>query len=97
MLVLSLIVSFVCANDYFQRKRTLSKLPKTPPMQFNKKPIKFKQSKTVKKALKPVKRRITPKLKTKSRLHKLPPKIPKIQNKQLQLIPRPRPLGRCQL
>ena len=97
MLLLSLIVSFVCANDYFQRKRTLSKLPKTPPMQFNKKPIKFKQSKTVKKALKPVKRRITPKLKTKSRLHKLPPKIPKIQNKQLQLIPRPRPLGRCQL
>ena len=91
IIVISLIVSFVYPNDFYLRRGSHSKLPKTPPMQFNRKPIKFKPLKNVLKDRKPVIKKLPPRLKPKSLPHKLPTKIKK---KQLRLIPRPRPLGR---
>ena len=114
-----LIISFTSSNEFANRRGRPHKLPKTPPIQFMNRPLKFTPLRDVHKKSRPTKKPILRKKNTvkvkplkdlfkpaskkqiqkpfsQTKLPVTPPvsrTVPKIQNKQLQLVARPRPIG----
>ena len=92
-IVITLSLSLILSEEFFSRQRT-SRLPKRPPMQFqtiNIRTIPAKSS--LKKPIDQLNEVLKPKSKKESISRSKPLHKPKVKNRQLQLVARPRPIG----
>ena len=86
-------LSLILSEAFFNRKR-ISKLPKRPPIQFQTLNIKTIPAKSsLKKPIDKFNEIIKPKSAKKSISRSKQPQKPKVKNRQLQLVARPRPIG----